>query len=149
VCPWQDASTHVNRPYGSGITTVYTRRTVQHTITNDFAFKLVELTGNLICGELTVTVSRDQSRNSCLTNLTDPGITILLIRNLIGLGQVSGGLRFNRIHKCGVNRRRLPVPGRLAGLGFQFIDSLDSDLHLLMAKYHSTQHYVFRQTVRF
>src|SRR3546814_2800812 len=48
-----------------------------------------------------------------------------------------------------VGGRGGPGPLRLAGLGNQFIDRVDRDLHLLVAEHHRAEHHVFRQLLGF
>ena len=48
-----------------------------------------------------------------------------------------------------VDRRRLPIPLRLAGFGNQRVDVFDNHLLLVVAEHHGAQHLVFAQHVRF
>ncbi len=45
--------------------------------------------------------------------------------------------------------RSLPVPTRLAGLGDQFLDGADRNLHLLVTEYNGTEHHFLGQTLGF
>ena len=48
-----------------------------------------------------------------------------------------------------VLRGGLPIPGGLAGLGNEFVDRIDGDLHFAVAEDHGVEHRLFREDVGF
>ncbi len=68
---WQHARTNSDWTHRAGITTINTRRTTEHALTHDIALELVELTLNVLSAEWAFTLSRHQSGDSGVTNLTN------------------------------------------------------------------------------
>ena len=83
-----------------------------------------------------------------LLDLADARVARLLLGDPVGLAERGLGLRGHGGDQCRVLGRRRPVPGRLAGLGGEFLDRLDRDLHLLVAEHHRAEHHVFGQHLR-
>ncbi len=74
--------------------------------------------------------------------------THLLFANLIGLFQPLFCDGFNRCNQRFVAGWRLPVPFRLAGFAYQFVNGINGRLHLLMPEHHAIEHGLFRQLFR-
>ena len=64
----------------------------------------------------------------------------LLRADLVGLAQRALGQLVDAGDEGLVLGRRLPVPGRLAGVAHQLVDGGDGDVALLMAEHHAAEH---------
>ncbi len=73
----------------------------------------------------------------------------LLVANLVSGAQFFFGQRADFGNQWLVLGRSLPVPQRLTSITHQLVDSVDSQLALLMAKHHRAQHDFFGQLLRF
>ena len=71
--------------------------------------------------------------------------TRLLLANLISCNELIPCGRFDCSDKRFIFGRRLPFPLGLAGFGNQIMDGIDCGLHLVMTKYHTAQHQLFRK----
>ncbi len=92
-------------------------------------------------------VASDSTR--AFLSLADARVARLLLGDLVGLDQFGFRLRGDSLGEIGVERRRLPVPGRLGGLGGEFADRVDGDLHLLVAVDHGAEHHGLGQQFGF
>ena len=76
-------------------------------------------------------------------NLIDPDRALLFAANRVSLAQRSFGQLVNALDQACVRDWRGPCPfGFATGLD-EFMNRIDCDLHLLVAKHHRTQHHIF------
>ena len=82
-------------------------------------------------------------------DVTNSRLALHLVADLVRRGETGGCLRLHGAGQLLVFFRRLPVPGRLASLGGQFLDGVDRRLHLLVPVHDGAQHDIFRKALRF
>ena len=134
--------------HGVHVTAVDARLARDDAATDDVVFETAEFVGDLarlVLGAF----ARGQRFDQGLLDLADARVARLLLGDLIGLDQFGFRLRGDSLGEIGVERRRLPVPGRLGGLGGEFADRVDGDLHLLVAIDHGAEHHGLGQEFGF
>jgi hypothetical protein len=137
-----------NRPDFAQIAPVDPRLAVQHALTDDLLFEFAEEPIDVRGAEprrITAGEHFDRTR----AQSTDLGLTLLLVggavrRAQIGFDQVADGSDQRIVLRCDGN-----FPTSLPGLGSEFLDRLDCDLHRIVAEQHAAEHLVFRQLLRF
>ena len=84
-----------------------------------------------------------QSRFGGGLNLVDPDRTLLFTANRVGLAQWRFGQLVDALDQGCVRDWRGPCPFGFATSLDKFMNRIDCDLHLLVAKHHRTQHHIF------
>ncbi len=138
----QNAHLYIDRAHGTLITAVDARLAADHPLANDGLLKLRQRALDLFGRPARVIATRQRLGCGRL-GLANGGLAILLVRNAVGVRQCAFGRSGDSRREVVIGRRRLPVPGRLADFGSEFINSVDGDLQLLVTEHDGTQHHFF------
>ena len=144
----QNANLNIQRTDSLGVTTVDTRVAVNDAFANCAVFDLAEHVLDFTSRELAF-VFAGQRGNGLVTQLAQTGVALLLVDDGVGVSNAGTELALDGIDQRGVLRRRLPVPGRLASFGSEFLDGRNRALEFHVREQDRAQHLVFGQLLRF
>ena len=140
----QHAGADADRTDGAGVAAVDARLARQDLVAHDLRLEVLERAVGGVHGH-GVGAFRQHGGHHRLLDLADATAALRLALDAEGFVEVGFGNLSDLGNHGGVDRRRGPVPGFLAGFVGQLVDQVDDSLHLLVAVHHSAQHDVFRQ----
>ena len=136
-----------NRPHGSAVTPVDARLAGQHALAHDVLLQSPELREHRPSVRIRF-APRGDFGHGLPPHGADPGLSLLLVRDAVGVAQGLAHCPRDALRKLRIRRRGRPFPLRLARLRGQLLDGPDRDLHLLVRKQDAAEHLVLGQFVR-
>ena len=149
----KDAHADFDRTHRAGVAAVNTGLAAENTVTHKVRFHFKQNAVHFVliergfgAGGLSVLLQRLMHEFVHGADLLGTG---LLLADIVGGLETVESEFADTGNESLVLRGRLPIPGGLAGFFNEAVDRFDRDLHLLVAKAHSAEHHIFRQTVGF
>ncbi len=125
---------------------VDTRMSLQDPLAHQAIFQIEEFRADVIGREFRIIAGRELRERGRL-DLADLRVTLLLLGDRVGGGQILFRNGTYRRFQLRVAFRLDPVPLRLAGFGNELVDGLDGDLHLIVSEDHRAQHHFLVQAL--
>ena len=147
MCAWQHRVANFDGAYGACVAAIDAGLACQNLTANDVGFNVKQHAFHFDAVKLKA--FSFQSGHGGSVGFAASLCAALLVADLVSSTQFFFCMGVHFGNQCLILGWRSPIPSGFTSIAHQFVNGVDGNVALLVAKHHSTQHDLFRQLLGF